>query len=182
MIASERNQNIIVTFVIIIALVSSVFLVNNIQAYSGSYALAGSLEVNPVRTVVRDVDPSNASLFPIISFTFNFYTDAQLEGNVRLNFMDAAVYLNDDHLSLMSFERTLTSDADQILYPGYDRNFTLAQASNADSDRNTILDANNTSTWNWYIRFRYNFIIFDESRSLTWRVLYFNWTGSTTVI
>ena len=67
MISSERAQNVIVTFVIIAAVVSSVLLVGNGQYYSGSYILAGRMEVALEELVVRDI--STASRVYLISTT-----------------------------------------------------------------------------------------------------------------
>ena len=178
MISSERTQNGIVSFVIILAIVSSVFLVNNVQYYNGSYSLASRLEVNLVRTVLHDIDATNESLYPSLSFTFNFRTDASTEGNVRLTFIRATVWLNDDLLSLTDFSRSLG----EPLHTGYNKNITLAKTINSETDRNTLLQADSIDTWNWTIRLRYNFITFDDTRSQTWRIIYYNWTGSTTIL
>jgi len=182
MISSQRSQNVIVSLVIIVALVSSVFIVNNEQYYSGSYELVGKMQVSLVKTVVSDIDPTNESLYPSISFTLNFRTDASTEGNVRLLFIGAIVWLNDDSLTYTDFRRGVTANADQLLHPGYDVNFTLARTINSDTDRTSILQADSTDTWNWYIRVSYDFITFDEPGSRTSRVLYFNSTGSTTIL
>ncbi|MHA2024770.1 MAG: hypothetical protein ACW98U_02620 [Candidatus Thorarchaeota archaeon] len=182
MISSERSQNTIVSFVIILTVVSSVFLFNNVQYYHGSFTLATRMEVNLVSTVVRDIDPTNDSIYPILSFTLNFRTDSPSEGNVRLNYIEATIWLNDDYLSFTGLSRYLSTDADQLLHPDFDRNFTLSKTVDSEADRTAFLDANSTDSWNWYVRFRYNFITFENPRSLTWRVLYLNWTGSTTIL
>jgi len=182
MISSQRSQNVIVSFVIIVAVVSSAFLVNNAQYYSGSYELAGRMEVSLLDTVVSDIDPTNESIYPSISFKLNFRTDALTEGNVRLLFIGATVSLNDDSLSYTDFRRGVTVYAEQLLHPGYDVNFTLSRTINSDTDRNSIFQADSIDTWNWYIRVSYDFITFDEPRSRTSRVLYFNSTGSTTIL
>jgi hypothetical protein len=180
MISSERSQNIIISFVIIVALVSSVLLINNVNYYSGSYVLAERVDVNMVKIVVSDINPANESIYPHLSFTFNFRTDSPTKGNVRLSSIEAAVTLNDDPLSLTTFDKSLTNDPNQFLHPGYNANFTLGKTINSDPDRATVLLADNISTWNWYLRLRFNIIMFDEGQSL--RTLYFNWTGPTTVI
>ena len=180
MISSERAQNVIVSFVIIAAVVSSVLLVSNGQYYSGSYLLAGRMEVNLEELVVGDIDPVNASLYPIISLTFNFRTNSPIEGDVRLTYFDAVLWLNDDHLSLTVFNRYLNDDANRVLHPGYDRNFTMTTRMNSNTDRTTVLDADDADTWNWFIRFRYSFITFNEANSKVTRVLYYNWTGPGT--
>ncbi len=181
MISSERAQNVIVSFVIIAAVVSSALLVSNGQYYSGSYLLAGRMEVGLEELVVRDIEPGNASIYPAISLTFNFRTDSPIEGDVRLTYIDAIVWLNDDRLSYTVFNRYLDNDANRVLYPGFDRNFTLATRLNSNADREAVLDADDTDTWDWYIRLRYSFITFNEARSSVTRTLYYNWTATTIV-
>ncbi len=146
--------------------------------YAGSYALAGGMEVSLESAAVRDIDPANETLYPTLSFIFNFRTEAITEGNVRLMFVSIVVWLNDDHLSFTDFQKPITNEDDQVLHPGYDNNISLVKTINSETDRNTVLLANSTDSWNWYIRLRYNFITFDESRSTTWRTLYYNWTGA----
>jgi hypothetical protein len=180
MISSDRTQNTIVAFTIIAALVSSIFLVGTAHYYSGSYALAGRLEVDIVQTTVSNIDPTNSSVFPRIRFTFNIHTEAASEGNVRLGFIGANVQLNGDELSYTPFAYTVPYDH-QPLYPNYDENFTLSQTT-ASTDRDTVLLANSTGQWNWEIMFRYYFTTFDIDGSITWRYIFFNWTGSTTIL
>lgn len=180
MISSERSQNIIVSIVIIGAVVSSVLLVGNAQYYSGSYVLVEKMQVSIVQVVVSDIDPANQSIYPLLSFTFNFLTDSPSEGNVRLTSIDASVTLNDDLLSLTTFDKSLTDDPKGVLHPGYNTTFTLAKTINSNTDRATILHADNISIWNWRLRLRYNILLFDKGQSS--RTLYFNWTGPTAVI
>ncbi|MFX1606635.1 MAG: hypothetical protein ACFFDD_12100 [Promethearchaeota archaeon] len=181
MISSERAQNVIVSFVIIAAVVSSVLLISNGQYYSGSYLLAGRMEVSLEELVVSDIDPENASIYPVISMTFNFHTDSPIEGDVRLTYIEAALWLNNDRLSYTVFNGYLNNDATRVLHPGYDRNFTLATRLNSNTDRNSVFDADGNDTWNWYIRFGYSFITFNEARSSVTRTLYFNWTATTII-
>jgi hypothetical protein len=180
MISNERSQNIIVSLVIIAAMVSSVFLVGNAQYYGGSYVLVENVEVSIADTVISNIDPGNESIYPRISFTFNFRTDSPTQGNVRLYSIEASVTLNHDSLSLTVFNRYLTNDPNQYLHPGYDTNFTVARTINSIADRATVLQADNTSTWNWYIALTYSIITFNQRPFQ--RNLILNWTGSTTVI
>ena len=181
MISSERTQNVIVAFVIIATLVSTVFLVSNAQYYSGSYILAGKMDVTLEEVTVGDIDQGNESIYPYLAFTFNFRTNSPVEGDVRLTYMEALVTLNDDTLALTLLYRYLNNDAVRVLHPGYDRNISLSTLVNSNTDRATILDADSTDTWNWNIRLRYSFISFNDARSQVFRTLYFNWTGSTIV-
>lgn len=182
MFSSERTQNGVVSFVIIVAVVSSLFFVNNVQYYYGSFSLASTMEVNVVKITVVNIDPTNDSIYPILAFTINFRTNTTYEGNVRLTALYGSIWLNDDFLSFTSLSTAITSDSDQLLTPGYDKNFTLGKTINARADRTTILDANSTDTWSWFIRFRYSFMTFDESNTLTTRVRYFNWTWTPTIL
>jgi len=180
MISSDRTQNAIVAVTIIATIVSSLFLVGNAQYYSGSYALAGRMEVEIFKTTVSNIDPTNTSVFPGITFIFNMHTDAETEGNVRLKFLGANVHLNGDQLSYTRFAYTIPWNR-QPLYPNYNENYTLGRTT-ASLDRDTVLLANSTGQWHWEVTFRYYFITFDEADSITWRFIYFNWTGATTIL
>ncbi len=180
MIASERSQNVIVTLVIIVALVSSVFLVSNAQYYGGSYILAEKMEVDLLETKVSKIDHENESIYPSISFTFNFHIDARLTGNVRMKFLGLVVSLNNEALTYTTFTRIIPDELEQ-LYPDYDRNFTLAKTTYTTQDRNIILQADNASSWNWFLTLRYYYITFDIRESITWRFIDFN-TSTTTFL
>ncbi|MFW9768382.1 MAG: hypothetical protein ACFFF9_06470 [Candidatus Thorarchaeota archaeon] len=182
MISSERSQNVIVASVIILSVVCSLFFANNMQYYNGSFTLASRMEVSLESTVIQDLDPTNESIYPRLTFTLNFRTNSPVEGNVRLIFLEAVIWLNDDYLSLSTITRYLSGDENQLLTPDYNKNHTLSRIVNSNTDRSKIIDANNTDSWHWFVRFRYNFITFDNPRSTTWRILYYNWTGSTTVL
>ena len=181
MITNERSQNVIVTFVIIVALVSSVFLVSNAQYYGGSYILAETLEVDVVQTSVSGINHENESIYPRLSFTLNFQTDTQLSGNVQIKFIGIVVNLNNDALTYTTFTQ-IVPDEFQHLTPDYNRDFTLGRTTSITEDRNTVLHADNTTSWNWYLIVRYYYITFDIRESITWRFLHFNYTGLTTFL
>jgi hypothetical protein len=181
MIASERSQNFIVAVMLIGAIVSSVFLVSNAAYFGGSYALAGRMDVTIVETTISNLDPTNESVYPRIAFKFNLQTDTETEGNVRLMFMGAQVYLNYDILAYTVFSYTLPEHL-QPLYPDYNRNFTLSRTTDTTFDRDTVNEAYNSDTWYWEVTFRYYFITFDVAETITWNFIYFNWTGQTNVV
>ena len=178
MIASERSQNVIVTLVIIVALVSSAFLVSNASYYGGSYILAETLEVDLVETKVSGINHENESVYPRLSFTFNFRTNTRLAGNVRVKFLGLVVSLNNDALTYTQFTQLVPEEFEQ-LHPDYNRNFTLGRTTSDTEDRNTVLHADNTSSWNWFLTFRFYYITFDISESITWRFIDYNYTDST---
>ncbi len=180
MIASERTQNIIVVSVIIIAVVSSGFLVSNASYYGGSYSLAGRLDVTLVEVRVSNIDHTNESIKPGIGLTFNLATDSLADGNVRITFMGASVRLNDDALSYMAFNY-VPPVQEQYLYPGFSNNYTLSNTAVEDVDRQTILDADTSGIWFWEISFNYSFIVFDELGTIMFRDFSFNTTITTIV-
>lgn len=180
MIASERSQNIIVAATIVIAIVSSGFLIGNAQYYGGTYILAGRLEFNLVDIRVSNVPPENESISPGISLVFNIAVPAEAEGNVRITFIGATLYLNNDILSLTSFSLT-PALSDQYLHSNYNRNVTLSNTASSSADRQTIIDAYFSSTWAWNVTLRCSLIVFDVYGTITWRWHYFYTTDFTLI-
>jgi len=180
MIASERAQNIIVVSVIIVAVISSMFLGANAAYYGNTYALAERVDVSLLGIRVTNIDHENETIDPGIRLYFNLVTTSMAEGNVKFIFMGATVYLNNDQLSLMSFSHDPTS-AEEYLTPDYNRNVTMGNSAPNDPDRQAILDADTSGTWEWYIVFRYAFIVFDVLGTRTTRWISFNSTSTTFV-
>ncbi len=180
MIASERTQNVIVVSVIMVAFVSSMFLVGNAAYYSGSYTLAARLNVSLLEVRVNNIDHTNESINPGIRLTFNLVTTSQVEGNVRIIFMGATVWLNEDLLSYTSFSY-IPPIAKQNLYPEYNNNYTLSNSVASIADKQAILDADTYGNWNWEVEFRYAFIIFDVLGTRTSVRVSFNTTVTTIV-
>jgi len=178
MIASERSQNIIIVATIITALISSGFLIGNAQYYGGSYVLAGQLDVNLVDIHVSNINTTDESEDPNIVLTFNLAIAAQAEGNVRITFVGATLWLNYDKLSLTSFSYN-PALADQYLYSNFERDIMMSQTANTGTDRQTIIDAYLTSTWAWNVTLRYSFIVFDDINTIMWRWFYFYTTNVT---
>ena len=177
MIASERTQNSIVVTVIIVAIISSGLLVSNATYYGGSYSLAGTLNVTLLEVKISNINHTDDSIYPGIELTFNLATSSLAEGNVRIIFMGATVWLNEDILSYTSFSH-IPPVAEQNLYPEFNTDYIMHNTAN-DIDRQTILDADTSEQWNWDIEFRYAFIVFDEIGTRTSRRISFNTTETT---
>jgi hypothetical protein len=177
MIASERSQNIIIVAMLITALISSGLLIGNAQYYGGTYILAGRLEATLVDIHVSNVNTTDASKNPNIALTFNFAIPAQAVGNVRITFIGATLWINNDLLSLTSFSTSIL--ADQHLYSNFSQNVVMSQTASSIADHQAIIDAYLTSTWAWNVTLRYSFIVFDESNTITWRFLDFYTTNFT---
>ncbi|TFH03799.1 MAG: hypothetical protein E4H14_16040 [Candidatus Thorarchaeota archaeon] len=179
MIASERTQNMIVVIVIMVAIISSGLLVSNATYYGGSYSLAGRLEVNLIEVKVTNINHTEGSSDPSISLTFNLHTSSLYEGNVRITFMGATITLNEDLLSYTPVAYT-PPVSEQYLHPEFNETYTLSNTATT-YDREAILDADTSSTWNWEIRYRYSFIVFDQAGTIIFRYLDFNTTITTFV-
>ena len=178
MITSERSQNIIVVSVIMITIVSSMFLAGNATHYGNSYSLAANLNVTLLEIEVRNIDHTNESIKPGIRLTFNLVSSSLGEGDVRVIFMGATVWLNDDLLSYMSFAYIPPLE-EQYIFPEFDSNWTLSNSAIEDVDRQAILDADASSIWYWEIECRYAFIVFDEIGTRTSIRISFNTTLTT---
>ena len=178
MIASERVQNIIVVSVIIVAVISSMFLGANAAYYGNTYALAERVDVSLLDIEVRNIDHDNETINPRIILSFNLATTSISEGNVKIIFFGATVWLNNDLLSLTSFSHEPTFD-EEYLTPDYNHNITMGNSATTVLDKQAILDADTSGTWEWYIRFRYAFIVFDVLGTRTTRWLNFNSTLTT---
>ncbi|RDE15763.1 MAG: hypothetical protein C4K48_02990 [Candidatus Thorarchaeota archaeon] len=176
MIASGRFQNIIIVLTIAVAIISSGFIVTNASYYGGTYVLAERLEVSLAEIHVSNVDPGNSSVNPLISLAFNMRIDVQAVGNVRVTFLGATLWLNNDLLSYTSFSHSPTL-VDQYLHSDYDSNVTMSQS--VTDDRQTVLDAYLSSTWAWNVTLRYSFIVFDVRDTIAWRSLEFYTTEFT---
>lgn len=178
MIASERFQNIIIVLTISAAIIGSGFMVGNAYYYGGTYVLTERLDISLAAIHVSNADPGNSTGNPLVSLIFNMRVSAQAEGNVRVTFLGATLWLNNDILSLMAFAST-PSLADQYLHSGYDRNVTMSQSAGPPDDNQAIWDAYNTSTWAWNVTLRYSMIVFDVAGTITWRFLDFYTTDFT---
>ena len=167
MIASERSQNIIIVLTISVAIIGSGFMVGNASFYGGTYALTERLEVSLANIYVGNIDPGNLSTRPLISLVFNMRITLQVEGNARITFLGATVWLNDDLLSLMAFAST-PSLADQYLHSDYNKNVTMTQSAGPPDDNQAVWDAYTSSTWAWNVTLRYSMIVFDVADTIKW--------------
>lgn len=179
MIASERAQNIIVVSVIMVAVVSSMFLVDNAAYYGGSYSLAGRLNVTLLEVKVSNINHTSETTNPYLNITFNIATSSLLEGNVRITFMGANITLNGDILSYTIFSH-IPRGEDQYVYPNFNNNYSMGDDA-TDSDRETILESDTSGIWFWQITFRYSFIVFEERGTIIFRWINFNTTITTIV-
>jgi len=178
MIGSERFQNIIIVVTISAAIIGSGFMVGNAYYYGGSYILTERLDISLAAINVSNADPGNSTGNPLISLTFNMRVTAQAEGNARVTFLGATLWMNSDILSLMAFAFYPTL-ADQYLHSGYNKNVTMSQSAGSPDDNQAVWDAYNTSTWAWNVTLRYSMIVFDLPGSITTRFLYFYTTDFT---
>jgi hypothetical protein len=178
MIASERSQNIIIVLALSAAIISSGLMVGNAYYYGGTYVLTELLDISLADIQVSNADPDNTTGNPVVSLIFNMRVTARAEGNVRVTFLGAELWLNNDILSLMAFA-SIPSLADQYLHSDYNRNVTMSQSAGPPDDNQAIWEAYNASTWAWNVTLRYSMIVFDVPGTITWRYLDFYTTDFT---
>lgn len=158
MISSERTQNIIIVVTILLGVISAVSLAGNALHYSGSYALVAYLDVDLEEVQVRNLDPSNDSSIPRLSFIFNAQTIAETEGEAYLRFLGLAVMLNGHTMTSVLFRYLLPAD-ERALYPGFNNNYTLSQAVEGSDDKQAIFDAATSGVWQFNLTLRYTYTV-----------------------
>ncbi|TFG34381.1 hypothetical protein EU527_03480 [Candidatus Thorarchaeota archaeon] len=182
MISRERTQNIIIASTIIVAIISSTFLVSNATYYAGTYTLLGRFSITFEELIISDLDPLDNTTEPHLQFRFNIATDSQYKGNVRITFMGFTPTLNYDELSYTPFSIVLPVD-EQYLTPNYTRElmFNNTASDELGIDRQTIWDAYESGIWFWQVEFRYSYIFFDAIGTVDFAYQNFNITEVTII-
>ena len=94
MIDSERTQNLLVLFTIIVSLISVFGLVSSSSYYSGSYQIIRELTIDLENVYVSNVDPGNETINPSLSMHFNILSPQTGSGKATITFLRAQVFLN----------------------------------------------------------------------------------------
>jgi len=179
MIESERNQNVIAATVLILGIISTGIIFVNVDYYSGSYALAGYVQVELEDIRVTNLDPDNETLIPGLFLKLNLKTGEQADGDVTLNTLVAFIRLNRQLIQYAAFRMNIPIDL-RVLYPGYDQNFTLSSSLTDDHDQELLLDAYNNVNWTWSITIRYWYSVFVPEND-AFREIAFSYNGVTGV-
>ena len=169
MIADTKTQNIIVVATLILGIVSGLGLASSSSYFSGSYALVANLEFNLLEVRITSFDPTNESISPRITLTFNAKAPIGSEGDSSLKFLRAWVTLNEEQFVYTQTQwRKNVPIANQSLYPGYDMNFTMGETIYDLTDKQILYDAEDSDEWSFSILLAVAYSVFGEEASPRW--------------
>ncbi len=166
MIADTKTQNIIVVATLILGIVSGLGLATSSSYFAGSYALVTKLEFDLLEVRVTGLDPTNESINPRITLVFNIKTPTGYFGDASLSYLQASVALNGEQFvySQTQWRKNIPTE-DQLLFPGYDKNFTMGETLPVLSDKQILYDAESSGAWNFTIVLTISYRIFDSRTS-----------------
>jgi len=178
MIADTKTQNIIVVATLILGIVSGMGLATSSSYFAGSYALAANLEFDLLEVRITGFDPTNESINPRITLVFNAKASAGSSGDASLTYFRVQVTLNEaEFLYTQTAWRKSIPVADQPLYPGYDKNFTVGETIYDLNDKQILYDAEDSDDWTFSILLVISYSIFDDTSSA--RYIPFSHEGHT---
>jgi hypothetical protein len=144
--ASNRAQSVIITVCILVGVINAVLLINTTYYYSGSILLSDNLEVDLKEIKVTNLDPTNTTINPKLTLTFNVIVPTRWTGEFNIRELVTSVYLNNHHIRY-GFFHLVISPENQALYSGDNRNYTIATTLSTDSDKQVFYNASITDTW-----------------------------------
>ena len=172
MISDPKIQHSIIGFMVILGIISAFSITSSTSYYTGTVYMVRYLDVSLEELRIRGMDFDNKSKPFSITLVFNFNIPDVPNGSVRLTTLGTVVTLNHDELSYTSFSKLLNVE-DGILYPNFNRNYSITGILNEQIDRFTIYNASVLNTWNFSLTFRYFYRTF-ASRIDEVRFLVFN--------
>jgi hypothetical protein len=177
MLKDRRIQDLIIITVIAAGLFSAALLAGNARYYSDSVALAEFLEVDIVDTRVSNIDPSNYSVNPTLSFVLNFKALDDADGDAYLTHIRILVILNQQSIIYATFLREFGFQR-EALDASYDKNHTIRSDVIDDKDKDVLFGAYNAANWTWSLTVRYTYSVMD-SASRYRRTIGFSYSGVT---
>ncbi|MHA2210896.1 MAG: hypothetical protein ACXABV_17215 [Candidatus Thorarchaeota archaeon] len=174
---SRRMQDLIIIAVIVAGLFSAALLAGNARYYANSVALAEFLEVDIAETRVSNIDPTNYSLNPHLSFVLTFKSPVDVDGEAYLVFIRILVLLNQQSIIYATFQKEFSFEQ-EALDAGYDKNHTIRSDVLNDQDKEILFGAYNSTTWTWSLTLRYTYSVM-SSDSPYRRTIGFSYEGVT---
>ena len=178
MISDPKIQHSIIGFMVILGIISAFSITSSTSYYTGTVYMVRYLDVSLEELRIHGMDFDNKSKPFSITLIFNFKIPNVPNGSVQLTTLGAVVTLNHDELSYTSFSNILDVE-DGILYPNFNRNYSLRGILDEQIDRFAIYNASVLGAWNFSITFRYFYRTF-ASRIDEVRFLVFN-TNDVTI-
>ncbi|MFW9965797.1 MAG: hypothetical protein ACFFEA_01455 [Candidatus Thorarchaeota archaeon] len=177
MLESRRIQDLIIITLIATGLFSTALLAGNAKYYSDSIALVEFLEVDIVDIRASNIDPTNYSVNPSLSFILNFKSPVDVDGEAYLAFIRVLATLNQESIIYPSLLREFRFE-EEDLYAGYDKNHTIGSDITVDKDKDILFGAYNSGNWNWSLTVRYTYSVL-SSPSQFRRTIMFSYEGVT---
>ena len=169
MIADTKTQNIIVVATLVLGIVSGLGFATSSSYFAGSYALVTNLEFNLLEVRITALDSTNESINPRITLVFNVKAPTGSVGDASLTFLIARVTLNEELFVYTQNQwRKNIPVADQPLYPGYDKNFTMGETIYELLDKQILYDAEDSGDWLFGIRLAISYDVFGAPASPLW--------------
>ncbi|MFX1272769.1 MAG: hypothetical protein ACFFAX_13870, partial [Promethearchaeota archaeon] len=148
----------IIIILIASGLISAALLAGNASYYSNSVAVAEFLEVDVADISVSNLDPTNYSVNPTISFVLNFKAPADIVGEAYLSHIRILAHLNEQAIIYATFLREFGFQQEP-LYAGYDENHNIRSDVMDDKDKDVLYSAYNSVNWTWSLTVRYNYLV-----------------------
>ncbi len=173
MIADTKPQNIIIIITMILGIISGIGLASSAYYYSGSYTMARYLEVSLNDIRVSNLDPTNHSIDPTLSLYFNIYSPPGAPGDVKISYLTAVVYINNDKINYENFRRDIPRDL-RSLYPDYNQTFSVSATLREDADKQLLFDAYDSEEWVISVQLTIFYEVFDQVGTSV-RIIAFSW-------
>ncbi|MFW9803235.1 MAG: hypothetical protein ACFFFC_11310 [Candidatus Thorarchaeota archaeon] len=177
MFEGKRIQDLIIIILIASGIISAALLAGNASYYSNSVALAEFVEVEVDDITVTNIDPTNYSVNPTISFVLNFNAPDDIEGEAYLVYIRILAHLNEQSIVYATFRRDF-SFQQEALHAGYDENHNIGSDILEDKDKDVLYEAYNSVNWTWSLTVRYNYSVM-SSTDLYRRTVGFFYEGVT---
>ena len=165
MIADTKTQNIIVVATLVLGIVSGLGFATSSSYFAGSYSLVANLELDILEIRITNLDPTNESINPRITLVFNANVPTGSSGDAAITYFRVEVDLNDRPFLYSQSWRKYIPLEDQLLYPGYDTNFTVSETIHELLDKQILYDAENSNEWSFSILLVLSYDVFGATAS-----------------
>lgn len=149
MFESDRAQTAIVVILMIGAGVSGASLFAVSSFYANTYALIRSVDITIESIVIADFDPNSniTEQTPSLTVTYKL-TTGPFSGDVHLSRLYSYWFINNESLVYPMFTRNFQSGQMQ-LEPNLSEEITISRDIEQDVDKEKLVLAYSTSTWQW---------------------------------
>jgi hypothetical protein len=177
MFEGRRVQDLIIVTLIASGFISAALLAGNASYYGNSVALAEFIEVEIADIRVSNLDPTNYSVNPRISFLLNFKGPEDIDGEAYLTHIRILSHLNEEAIIYATFLREFSFEQ-EALHAGYDEIHSVRSDVLDDKDKDVLYSAYNAVNWTWSLTVRYNYSVMSSTDQYR-RTIGFSYEGVT---